>query len=152
MERTFVIIKPDAVQRGLIGEIITAFERKGLKVLGLKLLHITESQAERQYAIHKGKAFYDSLVKFMTSGPCVALALEGRNAIHIVRKLVGATDPAQSEPGSLRGRYSVDMKHNLIHASDSPESVKHELPIFFSEQELMAYEMSYFPWLYSQVV
>ncbi len=152
MERTFVIIKPDAVQRGLVGEIITAFERKGLKILGMKMLTISQQQAERQYAVHKGKAFYDSLVKFMTSGPCVAIALEGKNAIHLVRKLVGATDPAQSDPGSIRGRYSVDMKHNLIHASDCPESVNHELPIFFTEPELMKYEMSWFPWLYSQVI
>jgi nucleoside-diphosphate kinase len=147
-ERTFLLIKPDAVQRGLIGQIISRFELKGLKIVGLKMVKISPDQAKRQYACHEGKAFYDSLITFMTSGPALALVVEGRNAITLARKIMGATDPLGAEPGTIRGDFSVDTKHNLVHGSDSHESVQHELPIYFLPEELQSYELNIKPWLY----
>ncbi|RCK79696.1 MAG: Nucleoside diphosphate kinase [Candidatus Ozemobacter sibiricus] len=147
-ERAFVIIKPDGVQRGLVGEIIQRFERKGLRLVGLKMIHITLEQARRQYACHEGKPFYDSLIKFMTSGPSVAMVLEGRDAIALVRKLMGATDPLKSEPGTIRGDHSVDIKHNLVHGADSLESYQHEMPIYFAPDELFDYELALTGWMY----
>lgn len=147
-ERAFVIIKPDAVQRGLVGEILGRFERKGLRIVGLKMVHITPEQARRQYACHEGKAFYESLVQFMVSGPAMALVLEGRDAIALVRKLMGATDPLKSEPGTIRGDHSVDIKHNLVHGSDSAESFAHEMPIYFAPHELFDYELALTGWMY----
>lgn len=147
-ERAFVIVKPDGVQRGLAGEIISRFERKGLKIVGLKMIHITQDQASRQYACHKGRPFYDSLVKFMTSGPSMALVLEGNNAITLVRKIMGETGPLQSTPGTIRGDFAVDIQFNLVHGSDSPESMAHEMPIYFSPAELFDYEPCFSHWLY----
>lgn len=147
-ERTFVLIKPDGIQRGKAGEILSRFERKGLRVVGMKMIRITSEQAERQYACHKGKAFYDSLVAFMLSGPAMALVLEGRNAIGIVRKLMGATDPLAAEPGTIRGDMALDTKHNLVHGSDSEASVEYEMPIYFSADELFEYDLSIRDWLY----
>jgi nucleoside-diphosphate kinase len=147
MERSFVIIKPDAVHRGLIGEVITRFERKGLKILGLKMLQISREQAMEQYACHKGKPFYEKLVSFMTSDPVVALVVEGENAVSIVRRMVGATNPTLSDPGSIRGDYSMDQTNTVVHASDSTESVAHELPIYFKEGELFKYPHALKDWL-----
>jgi len=152
MERSFVIIKPDAVQRGLVGAIIQRFEQKGLKLVGLKMLRITQDQAERQYACHKGKPFYDSLIRFMLMGPVVALVLEGKEAITLVRKMMGATDPLKAEPGTIRGDFSVDMKHNLVHGSDCGASVEHELPIYFQAGELVDFDLSLQDWLYSKTI
>ena len=121
-EKTLVLIKPDGVQRGLIGEIITRFERKGLKLIGLKLLTLPKGKAEELYSPHHGKFFYDYLVQFMTSDPIVALAVEGNNAIELVRLINGATKPLESAPGSIRGDFSIDITHNVVHASDSPEN------------------------------
>ncbi|MFZ2957323.1 MAG: nucleoside-diphosphate kinase [Candidatus Ozemobacteraceae bacterium] len=149
MERSFIIVKPDAVQRGLVGAIVHRFEQKGLRLVALKMLRITQEQAERQYSCHKGKPFYETLVRFMVSGPSIALVVEGKNSIHLVRKMIGATDPDKSEPGTIRGDFSIDVKHNLVHASDSPESVAHELPIYFSEQELLKYDPALQGWFYS---
>ncbi|MBF0545852.1 MAG: nucleoside-diphosphate kinase [Candidatus Riflebacteria bacterium] len=150
MERTFVIIKPDAVQRGKIGKIIQRFEDKGLKIVALKMLTISKEQAERQYSCHKGKPFYPTLVSFMTSGPAVALCIEAKNAISIVRKMLGATDPINSEPGTIRGDFSVDTKHNLVHASDSKESVELEEAIYFPKSEIQGYHFSLNEWFYSE--
>lgn len=147
-ERAFVIIKPDGVQRGLTGEIISRFEKKGLRIVGLKMVHISQDQASRQYACHKGRPFYDSLVKFMTSGPSVAMVLEGHNAITLARRIMGETGPLQSTPGTIRGDFAVDIQFNLVHGSDSPESIAHEMPIYFSPAELFDYKLSINDWLY----
>lgn len=147
-ERTFVLIKPDGIQRSKAGEILSRFERKGLRIVGMKMVRITREQAERQYACHKGKAFYESLIVFMLSGPCMALVLEGRGAISIVRKLMGATNPLAAEPGTIRGDMALDTKHNLVHGSDSQESVDYEMPIYFSADELFEYDLALKDWLY----
>jgi nucleoside-diphosphate kinase len=139
-ERTLVLIKPDGVQRRLIGEIIARFERKGLKLIGLKLLKLPRERAEALYAPHHGKFFYDYLIQFMTSTPIVAIALHGRNAISLVRMLIGATKPTESEPGSIRGDFSIDITHNVVHASDSPENAQRELDILFNPSELFEYQ------------
>jgi len=138
-EQTLVLIKPDGVQRGLVGEIISRYERKGLKLVGLKLLKLPQERAEALYAPHKGKFFYDYLVRFMTSTPIVAITLQGRNAIDLVRLINGATRPNESEPGSIRGDFSIDITHNVVHASDSPENAKRELAILFDSSELVEY-------------
>ena len=138
-EKTLVLIKPDGVQRGLIGEIITRFERKGLKLIGLKLLTLPKGKAEELYSPHFGKFFYDYLVQFMTSDPIVALAVEGNNAIELVRLINGATKPLESAPGSIRGDFSIDITHNVVHASDSPENAERELSILFDEGEILQY-------------
>lgn len=138
-ERTLVLIKSDGVQRGLIGEIIARFEHKGLKVAGLKLLKLPHDKAEELYSPHHGKFFYDYLIQFMTSTPIVALAIEGNNAIELVRLINGATKPTESEPGSIRGDFSIDITHNVVHASDSPENAEHELGILFDAAEILEY-------------
>ena len=138
-ERTLVLIKPDGVQRGLIGEIITRFERKGLKLVGLKLLTLPKDQAAELYSPHLGKFFYDYLVQFMTSNPIVALAVEGNNAIELIRLINGATKPMESAPGSIRGDFSIDITHNVVHASDSPENAERELSILFDDSEIFEY-------------
>lgn len=148
MERSFVIIKPDAVQRGKVGEILSRFERKGFKIVGLKLVSITREQAEEQYSCHKGKPFFDSLVDFMISGPSVVMVVEAVDALILVRKLMGATDPLKAEPGTVRGDYAVDIKHNLLHGSDCKDSYAHEYPIYFSDAELLSYTLSLDEWLY----
>ncbi len=139
-ERTLVLIKPDGVQRGLIGEIITRFERKGLKLVGLKLLTLPKDQAAELYSPHLGMFFYDYLVQFMTSNPIVALAVEGNNAIELVRLINGATKPMESAPGSIRGDFSIDITHNVVHASDSPENAERELSILFDDGEILEYQ------------
>lgn len=146
-ELSFVIIKPDAVQRGLIGDIISRFEKKGLKLRGLKLLTISQEQADRQYACHKGKPFLPMLLRFMTSGPAVAMVLEGTEAIAIVRKMVGETNPINALPGSIRGDYALDFTQNIVHASDSTQSVQTEMPIFFSESELVKFDLALKSWI-----
>jgi nucleoside-diphosphate kinase len=137
MERTFVALKPDAVQRGLIGEIIGRFERKGFKLLGLKMMHVTRAMAEEHYGEHNGKPFFDGLVDFITSSPIVAMAWEGENAVASIRTMMGATNPKDSAPGTLRGDYAVDMGRNIVHGSDSPASAERELKIFFKSDELL---------------
>lgn len=138
-EQTLILIKPDGVQRGLIGEIVARYERKGLKIVGMKLRRLTRDTAEELYAVHQGKSFYDVLIQFMTSAPIVALAIEGRNAIELVRTLNGETDPEKSQPGSIRGDFSLNVTHNLVHASDSPENARRELSILFPPKELYEY-------------
>lgn len=141
IERTYVMIKPDGVQRGLIGNIISRFEDKGLKLIALKMLNINENLASQHYSEHKNKSFYGELIKFITSGPVVGMVLEGPDAISLVRKLVGATAPSDAVPGSIRGDYVIFTTFNIIHASDSSESSKREIDLFFKQDELLEYDM-----------
>ncbi|MEA2594572.1 MAG: nucleoside-diphosphate kinase [Thermomicrobiales bacterium] len=139
LERTLVIVKPDGVQRGLVGEIIGRLERRGLKIVGLELRQIERSLAERHYAEHGGKGFYASLVDYITSGPVVVIVLEGPAAIAVTRSTVGATRPAEAAPGTIRGDFGLTVGRNLIHASDKPESAGREVALFFGDQELPSY-------------
>ena len=141
IERTLAIIKPDAVQRRLIGEIVGRFERKGLRIIALKMIHIDPSLAERHYAVHKGKPFYEPLLEFITSDPVVVLALEGPQAIKALRNMMGATNPVEAAPGSIRGDYATEITFNLLHGSDSPENAQHELSLFFAPEEFVAYSV-----------
>ena len=150
MERTLVLAKPDAVQRGLIGEILARFERKGLKVVGLRLLQVPAELAERHYAVHAGKHFYDGLVEFITSGPVAAIALEGPDAIAVVRRMVGATMPNQAEPGTIRGDLGVAGLRNLIHASDSPDTARFELDLWFGGDALVDYRREVDAWIVAE--
>jgi nucleoside-diphosphate kinase len=148
MERTLIIFKPDAVQRGLCGEILSRFERKGIQIVGIKAMKIPASLAETHYAPHKGKPFYEGLVKFMTSSPVVVLALAGKDVINISRKMMGATFGSKAEPGTIRGDYGVSNSFNLIHGSDSPESAQRELGLFFKPDELLEWTPTIQPWVY----
>jgi nucleoside-diphosphate kinase len=148
MERTLIIFKPDAVQRGLCGEILSRFERKGLQLVGLKFMKIPQQLAETHYEPHRGKAFYPGLVKFMTSSPVVVVALTGKNAIAIARKMMGATFGSNAEPGTIRGDFGVSNSFNLIHGSDSPESAARELNLFFKPDELIDWTPTIQPWIY----
>ena len=138
-EQTLVLIKPDGVQRGLIGEIIARYEHKGLKIVAMKMLQLPLVTAEALYAVHHGKSFYDVLIEFMTSAPIIALAIEGRNAIELVRILNGETDPKKSQPGSIRGDFSINITHNIVHASDSRKNAQCELDILFTAEERYEY-------------
>ncbi|MBI4363044.1 MAG: nucleoside-diphosphate kinase [Euryarchaeota archaeon] len=135
-ERTFVMVKPDGVARGLTGEVILRLERKGLRVIALRMLRVDEKRAREHYAEHRSKPFFPELVAHIRSGPSVAMVVEGRQAIPVVRGLVGATDPAQAAPGTLRGDYGSRITQNIIHASDSPESARREMGLYFTEKEL----------------
>ena len=148
MERTLIILKPDAVQRGLSGEIITRFEKKGLQIVGMKMMRIPQQLADTHYEPHKGKPFYPGLVKFMTSSPVVVLALAGKDAIAISRKMMGATFGSKAEPGTIRGDYGVSNSFNLIHGSDSPESAQRELGLFFKQGELLEWAPASQGWVY----
>jgi nucleoside-diphosphate kinase len=148
MERTLVIVKPDAVQRGLIGPILTRLERRGLRFAALKLVHITPELAARHYAVHKGKPFYEPLIGFITSGPVVVAVVEGNDAIDIVRKTMGATNPAQAEPGSIRGDFGLEIGRNLVHGSDGPDTAAYEIPLFFKEDEILRYERAVDGWIH----
>jgi nucleoside-diphosphate kinase len=139
MERTLVIIKPDGVKRGLVGEIISRFEKRGLKIAALKTAWLSEDRAQQLYAPHVGKEFYRGLVDFMTSGPVVAAAVEGESAIQIVRNMIGQLRPEESMPGSIRGDCSMDIRHNVIHGSDSRENAARELAVFFDDNEFLEY-------------
>ena len=139
LERTLVLIKPDGVKRGLVGEILGRFERKGLKILAVKTLPVTPEHAQRHYAEHQGKPFYPSLIQHITSGPVVAVALEGRSAIAVVRLLTGATNPQTAAPGTVRGDLALGITANLLHASDSPESAARELALYFTPEEFVGY-------------
>ena len=148
MERTLIILKPDAVQRGICGQIVDRFEKKGLQIVGLKFTKIPQSLAETHYGPHKGKPFYDGLVKFMTSSPVVVLALAGKDAIAIARKMMGATFGSKAEPGTIRGDFGVSNSFNLIHGSDSVESAQRELGLFFKSEELLDWKPAIQAWVY----
>lgn len=151
-EQTLVLIKPDGVQRGLIGEVIARYEHKGLKIVGMKLLRLPRDTAEELYAVHQGKSFYDVLIEFITSAPIVALAVEGRGAIDVVRTLNGETDPKESQPGSIRGDFSINITHNIVHSSDSEMSAQRELEIMFTPGERYKYHRIDEAILYPSVV
>jgi len=139
LERTFIILKPNAVRRGLIGEILKRFEQRGIKIVGMKFLKMTREQAEKLYEPHLGKPFYNELLEFMLSGPVVALILEAPRVLELVRHIVGATDPLKAEAGSIRGEFALTVTKNLIHASDCLENFEREASIFFSEDEIIDY-------------
>jgi len=148
METTLIILKPDAVQRGLMGKIITRFEEKGLAIVGAKLMTISQELAAKHYESHKGKGFYDGLVKFMTSSPVLVLAIRGVDAIAISRKMMGATFGSKAEPGTIRGDFGVSNSFNLIHGSDSPEAAERELGLFFGAGEVQDLDRAIEGWVY----
>ena len=148
MERTLILLKPDALQRGLAGEIISRMEQRGLKFVGMKLMQLDDATARRHYAEHEGKPFLDSLIGFITSGPLIAAALEGPNAIELVRKQMGATDPQNADSGTIRGDLALFVQYNLIHGSDSPESAERELALLFGEGELVSWERNIDQWVF----
>lgn len=148
MERTLVIIKPDGVQRGLIGPILTRFEQRGLRFAALKLIQISPELAARHYAVHKGKPFYEPLIRFITSGPVVVAVIEGKDAIQIVRNTMGATSPANAAPGTIRADFGLEVGRNLVHGSDGPETAAFEIPLFFSEEELIDYSRAVDDWIH----
>ena len=150
MERTFVMIKPDGVQRRLIGKVIERLEQSGLKIVAMKFLHVSKELAEKHYEVHKGKPFYDGLIKYITSGPVVAMVIEGMNAIERVRNLVGATDPQKAMPGTIRGDFAQHIGRNIIHASDAKETAEKEIKLWFSEDELIDYEIIDESWVYEK--
>lgn len=137
MERSLIILKPDAVQRGLVGTILGRLEQRGLKIVGMKLIQIEAELARKHYAEHEGKPFFNGLVEYITSGPVVVLAIAGDNVIEMIRNMVGATNPAKAAPGTIRGDYAVSIGRNLIHASDKPESGEREVQTFFQEGDLL---------------
>lgn len=150
MERTLVLLKPDAVQRGLIGPILARFEAKGLKIAALKMRQFPTALIQKHYEVHKERPFYKALVAFMTSGPAVALVLEGNNAIEVTRKLMGKTNSAEAEPGTIRGDFALSRSNNLVHGSDSAENAKKELALFFPDAtEVCEWNSPQFPWVYS---
>lgn len=147
LQRTLVLVKPDAVHRGLIGQILARFEARGLAILGLRLLQMDEARAGRLYEPHHGKSFYEPLVRYMTSGPIVAMCLEGVDAVAVVRKMLGATRPSEADPGTIRGDFAQRVDFNCVHGSDSPESAARELPIFFGKGELVEYDPCHTHWI-----
>ena len=148
MERTLIIVKPEGVQRGLIGNIITRFEQRGLKFVGLKLIHITPELAEQHYGVHKGKGFYAGLVKHITSSPVVVGVVEGPKAITIVRTTMGATNAAEALPGTIRGDYALEIGFNIVHGSDGPETARQEINLFFKPEELVDYSLATEQWVH----
>lgn len=137
VQRTFVMIKPDGVRRGLIGDIISRFERRGMKIVAMRMVKIDRALAERLYEEHKGKSFFEELISYVTSGPVVAMVIEADEAVSVVRKMIGATDPKEALPGTIRGDYALSKAENVIHASDSPEKASREISIFFKENEVI---------------
>jgi nucleoside-diphosphate kinase len=148
MERTYVMLKPDAVQRGLMGQIVTRLEAKGLKPLAMKLMRIPKELAERHYGEHKGKSFFEPLISYITSGPVLCMVWEGDNAIQVCRALMGKTNPQDAAPGTIRGDFGIQTGRNLIHGSDSQESAKREIDLFFNDYELQKYDRCVEQWLY----
>ena len=148
MERTLVLIKPDGVQRGLIGEVIARLERRGLRLVGAKFLQVSQEFAETHYAIHQGKPFYDGLIAYITSAPVMAMVWEGPNAIAAVRQTMGATRPTEAAPGSVRHDFALEVGRNLTHASDSVENGQAEVSLWFTDQELVPWKRAIDPWIF----
>ncbi|MBY0230592.1 MAG: nucleoside-diphosphate kinase [Gemmataceae bacterium] len=147
MERTLILLKPDAVQRRLVGDILARFERKGLRLAGLKLVQADKTLAEKHYEVHKERPFYGSLISFLTSGPTVALVLEGREAVLVARTLIGATDGVKSPPATIRGDYAISVQNNLVHGSDSAENAAKEIALWFKPEELATWAPVDAPWV-----
>jgi nucleoside-diphosphate kinase len=148
MERSLVLIKPDAIQRGLAGKIISRLEEKGLKIVAMKMSQMDKNLAQRHYAVHKGKAFFDDLVNFITSSPIIAIVFQGINAVEIIRQVMGETDPAKAHSGTIRGDFGIDIGHNLLHGSDSLENASKEIELFFKREEILNYDRELDMWLY----
>ncbi len=147
MERTFIILKPDAVQRGLVGEIISRFERRGLKIVALKFMQVSEELARKHYAVHAERPFFASLIQYITSAPVVAMVVEGTNAITAVRNTVGATKPAEAAPGTIRADFGLEIGRNLVHASDGPDTAVSEIALWFGE-DLVNWARANDPWIF----
>ena len=139
MEKTLILLKPDSLQRGLSGEIISRFEKKGFKIIGMKLIKVSKDLAETHYSEHKGKPFFEDLVAFITSSPIIAMVIETQNAINIARNMMGSTNPIDALPGTIRGDFGISVEYNIIHGSDSETSAKREISLFFNEKELIEY-------------
>jgi len=148
MERTLLIVKPDGVARGLVGEIVSRVERKGIFIVGLKMLRLDEAAAREMYSVHEGAYFYEPLIRYITAGPLVALVAEGKNVIEMVRTLAGPTFGSEAPPGTIRGDLAVSNRYNIVHASDSPESYERERPIFFSDDEITTLDDARLEWIY----
>jgi nucleoside-diphosphate kinase len=148
LEQTLVIIKPDAVQRMLIGEIIARFERRGLRIAAMKLMQIDQALARRHYAIHEGKPFFEPLIQYITSSPVVVMVLEGNDVIETVRRTMGATNPAEAAPGTIRADFGLEIGRNLVHGSDGPETAAIEVPLFFNENETLSYGRDTDRWIF----
>jgi nucleoside-diphosphate kinase len=146
-QRTLVIIKPDGVQRALVGALLERFERRGLQIAGMRLMQIDRALAEQHYGVHRGKGFFEGLVSYITSGPVVVAALEGPNAITVVRATMGATNAAEAAPGTIRGDFALEIGRNLVHGSDSAESAAHEIALFFRPDDLVTYDRAVRPWI-----
>lgn len=140
MEKTFLMLKPDAIQRGLIGEIIARFEKKGFKLVALKLIQVDRNLAEEHYKEHKGKAFFEPTVEYITSSPIIAMVWEGKNVVSLAREMMGATNPANAAVGSIRGSYAIDISRNIIHGSDSVESAQREIALYFKPEDILVYD------------
>lgn len=147
-ERTLILVKPDAMQRGLAGEVLRRFEQRGLRIVGLKLVQVSRELAGQHYAEHEGKPFYPGLVDYITSSPVIAAVLEGAGAIAMVRKMIGKTDPAEAEPGTIRGDLGMEKGRNLVHASDGPESAAREISLWFAEDELVSWPRDVDRWIF----
>ena len=147
MERSLVLIKPDAIQRGLAGTIVARLERRGLKIVAIKMLQMDKSLAQRHYAVHKNKPFFNDLVKFITSCPIIAAIFEGKNAAEVIRQTMGETNSAKALPGTIRGDLGIDLQYNLIHGSDSVENAAKEISIFFSPEEILNYSRDIDRWV-----
>jgi nucleoside-diphosphate kinase len=150
LERSLVILKPDGVQRGLIGDVIGRLERRGLRLAALKFMSVSQTLAEQHYAVHQGKPFYEPLVKYITSGPVVVMAWEGSQAIEAIRQTVGATNPTNAAPGTLRADLAIDIGRNLIHASDGPETAAFELGLWFKPEELVEWKRDDERWVFEK--
>jgi nucleoside-diphosphate kinase len=148
MERTFVMLKPSTVARGMIGKVVNRIEDKGLKIVAMKLTWVTHEKADKLYAVHKGKPFYDALVQFITSSPIIAMVVEGDEAVKIMRKLIGGTNAKEAEPGTIRGDFALSNQKNAVHASDSAENAKCEMAIFFVPEEILSYKRADENWVY----
>jgi len=150
LERTLVLIKPDGVQRGLIGEIVGRLERRGLRLVAAKFARVSEDLAARHYAVHKGKSFYDGLIRYITSSPVLAMVWEGPAAIEAVRQTMGATDPKQADPGSVRHDFGLQVGRNLTHASDGPDTAEQEIPLWFEPEEIVSWKRESERWIFEE--
>lgn len=150
MERTLILVKPDGMQRGLAGEIISRLERRGLRIVAMRMFQMEEAVARRHYGEHEGKGFFQGLISYITSGPIIAAVIEGTDAVDAVRKTMGATNPAKSEPGTIRGDLGLEMGRNLIHGSDSLDSAKKEIALFFGEDQIHSYQRDVDRWIFEE--
>jgi nucleoside-diphosphate kinase len=147
MQQTLILLKPDCIQRRLVGTLIQRFEQKGLRLVGMKLVQANRDLAEKHYAVHKGKPFYESLLKFLTAGPTVALVWEGREAVSVARTLMGPTDGTKAPPATIRGDFAISVQNNLVHGSDSPENARAEIALWFRSEELVSYQLVDSTWV-----